>query len=64
MARKIEDIQGEYQQGCIKAGHIQYQIFCLQDDLDLLNSTFRDLNLEAATVKAAQEAAPQEPTGV
>lgn len=64
--RKFPEIQAEYQSVAAKAGHVQYQVFTLKKDLELLNQTLRDLNFEAAAAqkeaadeaaKAAQEAA-------
>jgi hypothetical protein len=59
--RTVADIQQEYQQSCLRAGHLQYQIDALSKDLSLLNSTMRDLNLEAADLKAKEttQAAPE-----
>lgn len=54
--RTVAEIQSEYQSGCLKAGHINYQIYTLGRDLELLNSTLRDLNLEAASAQAAEKA--------
>lgn len=63
--RSIADIQQEYQNTCLRAGHLQYQISAFQKDLDIVNNQLRDLNLEAAAIKAeedkaAAEAAPKE----
>lgn len=55
--RTLEQIQQEFSSLCARAGHCQYQIATLKKDLDILNSTIRDLNLEAANLKAA---VPQE----
>lgn len=52
--RDVNAIRGEYTQLCAKAGHLQYQIKVLSDDLDMVNNTLRDLNFEAAA--AAQKA--------
>lgn len=54
--RSIPEIQGEYQTLCTKAGHVQYQIFTLSKDLEMMNQELRDLNLEAAAVKAEEDA--------
>ena len=54
--RGIPEIQQEYQQNCLKAGHLQYQIRALQKDLDFVNDLLLDLNLEAATLKSKEEA--------
>jgi len=59
-ARTIGEIQGEYQTLCTKAGHIQYQISTLNKDLDLLNTSMRDLNFEAAKVSREAEEAKKE----
>ncbi len=56
-ARTVEQIQNEYTQQCVRAGHTQYQIAQLQKDLELMNRSLRDLNLEAATVQAKNLAA-------
>ncbi len=50
--RELPVIQQEYQNLCVKAGHLQYQIVTLQKDLDALNSTLRDLNFEGAGAAA------------
>lgn len=52
--RELAEIQQEYTNVCAKAGNLQYQIKALADDLVLINSTLRDLNLEAAASNAAQ----------
>lgn len=51
-ARTMLDVNKDYQMGCIKAGQLQYQIVTLQKDLDILNSTLRDLNFEGAHLQA------------
>lgn len=56
--RSLSEIQSDYQNLCLKAGHVQYQIFALQKDLDLINDSLRDLNLEAASVKAETPSEP------
>lgn len=53
--RTVAEIQNEYQSGCLKAGHINYQIYTLGRDLELLNSSLRDLNLEAAAAQVAEK---------
>jgi len=55
--RTVAEIQQEYQGLCFKAGHLQYQISALSKDLELLNSTMRDLNFEAASVQAKESEA-------
>jgi len=51
MERTLEDVKKEYGDGCVKAGHLQYQIFTLSKDLEVLNNVLRDLNLEAAKLQ-------------
>ena len=65
--RQIGDIQMDYQSNCTKAGHLQYQIKTLSDDLGMVNGLLRELNLEAAALQAkavestpAPETAPAE----
>lgn len=57
--RTIPEIQAEYSQLCARAGQLQYQIYCLQKDLDLANGTLKDLNFEAAAIQAKQTEAPK-----
>lgn len=61
--RDVATIQGEYQNLCVRAGHLQYQIVTLQKDLEALNGTLRDLNFEAAKAhaKAQKEKAAETP---
>lgn len=54
--RSIPEIQSEYQNLCLKAGHLQYQVYTFSRDLEMVNQELRDLNLEAAAVKAVEEA--------
>ena len=57
--RPVTAIQEEYSSACARAGHIQYQISALKKDLDMVNSTLRDLNFEAAaSARAASEVKP------
>ncbi len=58
-SRTVEEIQKDYTGLCLKAGHLQYQISVLTEDLKVVNSTLKDLNFEAAAVKAAE--VPKEP---
>lgn len=53
-ARTVAEIQQEYQVLCVRSGHTQYQIATMSKDLELLNSSMRDLNFEAAAVQAQQ----------
>ncbi len=50
--RSIEEIQKDYQNLCLKAGHVQYQVVTLKKDLEMMNEQLRDLNLEAAAAHA------------
>lgn len=52
--RGIPEIQQDYQGLALKAGHTQYQIFTLERDLELMNQTMRDLNIEASKVQQAE----------
>ena len=67
--RTVEEVQREYNQGCLRAGHMQYQIAVLSKDLNILNDALRDLNFEAATIQAknneeaAKAAAAAPPAG-
>lgn len=58
MSRTIEDIKIEYGNLCVKAGHLQYQLYVLAKDLELVNSSLKDLNFEAAKIQA--DTAPSE----
>lgn len=59
--RTLQDIQNQYTSLCNKAGHIQYQVATFKRDLDLINSSLRDLNFEATALqtKQAQKAAEE-----
>jgi len=59
--RKIDEITREYQRVCMQAGHLQYQINTLETDLRLHNETLRNLNLEAANSKKAEDEAKAQP---
>jgi hypothetical protein len=64
--RTLQDVQVDYQNGCLKAGQMQYQIAVLSKDLEMLNSVIKDLNFEAAQLQqinaaAAKIAAAQTP---
>lgn len=52
--RTVDGIQNEYAGICTRAGHLQYQIFTLNKDLDLLNAQMRELNFEAAKLKSQE----------
>jgi hypothetical protein len=53
--RTKEDIAREYSNLCTKAGHAAYQVATIQKDIELMHSTMRDLNLEAAAVAKAEQ---------
>lgn len=55
--RKVEEIRQDYTNLCVKAGHLNYQIKTLQQDLEAVYSTLRDLNLEAASAQKAEDEA-------
>lgn len=57
--RTVETIQQEYQSGCLKLGHLEYQVYTIKKDIDVLKSQLRDMNFEAAQIqaKASEEAA-------
>lgn len=57
-SRTIEEIQKDFQDACLKLGYAEYQSFSNQKDAQLLKERIRDLNLEAAAVKAKETAAP------
>ncbi len=63
-SRTIPEIQEEYGQLCFKAGQTQYQVHTLNKELVLINDTLRDLNIEAARVKAELDVAKPEITPV
>lgn len=57
--RTISEIQTEYQNLCLKAGHLQYQVYTFSKDLEMVNKELRDLNLEAAATKASEAKAAE-----
>lgn len=58
--RTIETIHKEYSELCAKAGHLNYQIYTLSKDLELVNQQLRDLNLEASALSAAESVKKEE----
>lgn len=46
--RELSEIQKAYQQQCINAGQIQYQIEIFKKDLDKVNEALLSLNREAS----------------
>lgn len=56
--RDLETIQNQYQGLCLKLGHLEYQVYVFNKDIEMIKSTLRDINLEASAAKAkADEAA-------
>lgn len=58
--RTVPEIQQQYKNLCLKAGHLQYQVYTLGKDLEFVNKELRDLNLEAASLKADEDKAAAE----
>lgn len=58
--RKIQEIQAEYSQVLQRAGQCQYQISVFKKDLEMFNTTLRDLNAEAFAAKEAEEREKQQ----
>lgn len=52
--RTMLDIQNQYTSLCNKAGHLQYQLSVFKKDLEIINSSLRDLNFEAAALQAKE----------
>lgn len=59
-SRTINEVQAEYGNLCTRAGHLQYQLYTFSKDLEAVNSTLRDLNLEAASIQAKEVKAAAE----
>lgn len=55
-SRSVAEIQQEYTGLAMKSGQLQYQVFTLSKDLEILNKQMRDLNFEAAAVNAREAA--------
>lgn len=58
--RSMAEIQHEFSTLCARAGHLEYQIYTHEKDLELLNNQMRNLNFEAAAVKAKEDAKSKE----
>jgi len=58
--RKIQEIQAEYAQVLQRAGQCQYQISVFKKDLEMFNTSLRDLNAEAFAAKEAEEREKQQ----
>lgn len=59
-ARKVSEIQQEFQETCLKLGYAEYQIYQHGRDAALLKERILDLNLEAAASKQLEDAAAKE----
>lgn len=64
--RQLADIQKEYQDGCLRAGQLQYQASVLASELASLNEDLVSVNEEAAARIALDKVAAttQETTNV
>lgn len=56
--RSVAEIQKDYSELCLRAGHLAYSIKALQIDLESVQSVQKDLNLEGAEAqrREAEEA--------
>lgn len=54
--RTYSQVQQEYVNLALKAGNIQYQMFILKKDLEVMNQSLRDLNFEAAKLQQEEVA--------
>ncbi len=52
--RTVTEIHQDYSNLCVKAGHLQYSLYALQIDLDLVNEQLKDLNVEGAAAQKAE----------
>lgn len=59
--RTVKEIQADYSNLCVRAGHLNYSIFALSIDLDLIHEQMKDLNIEGATAQKAEAEAPTTP---
>lgn len=57
-SRPLSEISQEFVNLASRAGQAAYQIDAMQKDLAAMYATMRDLNLEAAAVKAETEVKP------
>lgn len=57
--RTVEDIQKDFNNLAFKAGHLQFQIDCNTGDLNKINQTLKDLNLEFVAAKNAEAKAAE-----
>lgn len=58
--RPVDEIRNDYGALVGQAGNLQYQIYALGKDLDIILNQMRDLNLEAAASNAASKEQPKE----
>lgn len=57
--RSFDEIQNEYQGLCTKVGHMSYQVWALNKEINTINDRIRDINFEAAALKEAEKAAEE-----
>lgn len=60
--RQLAEIQQQYQEGCLRAGQLQYQVSVLTQDLATLNEDLLSINKEAALRQQLDKAAQQTET--
>lgn len=58
--RTLKEIQDEYMQVCSDAGNAQYNMLCLQTELNQKNEKLNQLSIEAREIRIASETAPVE----
>lgn len=51
----IDDLTKQYGDLCAKAGHIKYQIFIMEYDLNKLHEAMKSINNQAAELKAKEK---------
>ncbi len=62
--RSSSEIQSEYQLLCAKAGHLQYSVGVMKQDIERINAALRDLNNEHFKAKERDAAAKAEEESV
>jgi hypothetical protein len=50
--RGVDQVKQEYSNAAFKAGNLQYQIYTLSKELDMINDQLSTLNLEYAKLEA------------
>lgn len=58
--RALPEIQADYQRLCSQSGQLQYQVYAIKRDLDVINEQIRDLNFEGAAAQQALAKAQKE----